>query len=440
MELSYSELLRGTPGVSCPRRTVDPPNRLETRNRDLLAAIPGLWSSNSLSTLADAIRRLTGREQVFFAPSARAAIAHILSLLPQQEVVMPAFTCPVVKTAVLAAGKRIIYVDTAPNQLNSTSAQYEKHARPGRVLLPTHLFGIPTDVDSICALAKDRGCITIEDAAASLGARYHGRQLGTFADFGVFSFERSKRFPAFRGGAIVVNNQAILEANKLASGGFLGCNERLPVREIVFSLMYNMATVPSVYGRLVLPRLLRRYARWEPGRNNQAGDDPLRTPFYIQRFQPFQATLILRMLSRINSIREHIRDLVSTYLEVLKGTNVATLLPEDCDHAALLRFPVVLPEMERSQFLRRALRWGLFLETNYEQILAEEPVDGAFPHARWASRNLVLLPLYTALSQENARRLAEQIAAIGEEGRSTDSSQMPIQLDLNRCDDRAIFL
>jgi dTDP-4-amino-4,6-dideoxygalactose transaminase len=416
MKLSYSEVLRGTPGVSCPRRTVYPPNRLETRNRDLLAAIPGLWSSNSLPALTDALRHLTGREQVFFAPSARAAIAHILSLLPQQEVVMPAFTCPVVKTAVQAAGKRIIYVDTAPNQLNSTSVQFEKHAKPGRVLLPTHLFGIPTDVERICALAKDRGCITIEDAAAVLGARYHGRQLGTFADFGVFSFERSKRFPAFRGGAIIVNNEGIIEASKLASGGFLGRSQRLPVREIVFSLMYNVATVPSVYGRLVLPRLLQRYAGWDPARNNHGGDDPLHTPFYTQRFQPFQATLVLRMLSRIDRIREHIRTLVSAYLKVLRGTNVLTPIPEDCDHAALLRFPVMLPEIERSHVLRHALQRGLFLETNYEQILAEEPPDGAFPHAQWASRNLVLLPLYGALSPENAMRLAEQIAAIEKEG------------------------
>jgi len=412
MEVAYSEALRGAPGTPCPRRTVHPPNRLETRNWDLLAALPGLWSSSSLFALADHLHCLTGRKHVFFAPSCRAAIAQVLSLLPQQEVVIPAFTCPVVKTAVLIAGKRVIYVDTAPHQLNSTSVQFEKHAKPGRVLIPTHLFGIPTDIERICDLARQRGCVTIEDAAAALGARRNGRLLGTFADVGVFSFERSKRFPAFRGAAVVVNDEQVVSPSRFTDFQAVQTRDVLPIREILFSLMFNAATLPWMYGRFVVPRQLKKYARWSPETRSPGLQDAVRTRAYTNRFHPYQAALVTRMLMRMADIRKRIGRLVSIYMETLRDTPVATFLPNECDHAALLRFPVAIPGAKRSDVLRQALRRGLFLETNYETTLNEE-ADGSFPNALWLAQNVFLLPLYTALPEQSARRLAQEVALIG---------------------------
>src|SRR5512139_871580 len=117
MKTVYSEALRSSKGRICPRRSIFAPNRLETRNWDLLASIAQMRSPDTLINLRDALRALTGRQHVFFAPSCRAAIAQVLSLLPQHEVVLPAYTCPVVKTAIQIAGKRIIYVDIAKNGL-----------------------------------------------------------------------------------------------------------------------------------------------------------------------------------------------------------------------------------------------------------------------------------------------------------------------------------
>src|SRR5262249_37570062 len=143
------------------------------------------------------------------------AIAQILSLLPQDEVVMPGWICHQVKTAVKVAGKRIIFVDLGNDRINATSTEYEEAARPGRILLLAHLFGVPTDVTAICDLAKRRDCVTIEDAVPVIGGRQDGRLLGTFADFGVFSFEQSKRVPAFRGGFIVAKNGKLCDLSNL---------------------------------------------------------------------------------------------------------------------------------------------------------------------------------------------------------------------------------
>src|SRR5215469_12300426 len=142
---------------------------------------------------------------------------------------MPAYTCPVVKTAVQVARKRVIYTDVVRGGLNSTSAEFEPHASKNRILLPTHLYGISTDIENVCALARESGCVTVEDAAAALGARYRGKPLGTFADVGIYSFERSKRFPAFRGAAVVLNNEQLIDPGRLERSLGEGTSTSAPV-------------------------------------------------------------------------------------------------------------------------------------------------------------------------------------------------------------------
>lgn len=413
MEIAYHEVLQTVQAHPCPRVRIPPPNRLDITNWDLAAGLAcSFFGEDPLESLRDALRRLTGRQQIFFAPSCRAAIAEILSLLPVREVVMPAFTCPVVKTAVRFAGKQIEYVDIAPHSVNATSQEFAEKALAGRVLLPTHLFGIPADIERICALAKERDCLTIEDAAAAFGAKHNGRVLGTFGDFGIFSFERSKRLPAFSGAAIIVNNESLIDPAKLASHRVVRTECEAPVREAFKAAMYNLATVPSFYGRAILPRLLRAYRDGKALERCQSAADGLRTRFYTREFHPYQAALVLRALRRLNQIHTHIEKLVGIYHNALRSAAVETFLPPGSDLGALLRFPIAFPEQERSDVLLAALRSGLYLETNFEQPLVEPDQYHRYPRALWAARNLVLLPLYRRLGLDVAQQLAEKITKI----------------------------
>ncbi len=228
MIVAYREAFESLGENPCPRRTVIPPNRLEAGVWDLIATLARPQRNEALATLRGELRRILGRNHVLLAPSARSAIAQILSLLPQCEVVMPAFNCDVVKSAVEAAGKHIVYVDVAKGSVNATAAEFAAAAQPGRILLATHQFGVPTDIEAICGLSRSRGCIVIEDAACCFGARHNGSPLGTFGDFGVFSFESWKRLPAFRGGAISVNNDQILDPSLLESKTLVETTMEMP--------------------------------------------------------------------------------------------------------------------------------------------------------------------------------------------------------------------
>lgn len=373
-------------------------------------------SEKSRTNLQAALRKLLQREHVFLAPSARCAIAQLLSLLPQTEVVMPAFNCGVVKSAVEAAGKKIVYVDVAPNSVNATSAEFSREAAPGRILLITHQFGVPTDVEAICQLARDRGCVTIEDAACCFGAMHRGNPLGTFADFGVFSFESWKRLPAFRGGAIAVNNATLFSPGKIASEPFVKTTLKTPVREIISAAARNIATIPWIYGRFTLPVLLRNYLKplpppVPPDRKDKPWNVTSGAPF-TREFHPYQAQLVTRMLQRFDSIRDHIARLVSVYERAFKNEFVTTFLPAQRDDAGILRYPIAFSKRSRAGALRDALKRGLYLETEFEQPLPAEADQSRFPNAVRAGHDVVLLPLYTSLSEKRAAWLADQVNEI----------------------------
>jgi dTDP-4-amino-4,6-dideoxygalactose transaminase len=418
VNIAYREALQSQHDHCCPRQSIIPPNRLETGNWDLLATFLQFPGEKSRSLLQADLRKLLKRDHVFLAPSARCAIAHLLSLLPQNEVVMPAFNCGVVKSAVEAAGKKIVYVDVAKNSVNATSVEFSREAKPGRILLITHQFGVPTDVEAICQLARDRGCITIEDAACCFGAMHRGKPLGTFADFGVFSFESWKRLPAFRGGAIVINNASLFDPGKITDAPFVKTYSKAPMREMILAAGRNLATIPWIYGHLTLPVLLRNYFKPLPPPappGHQPWNVTSGAPF-TREFHPYQAQLVSRLLRRFDSVRGHIARLVSIYDCAFKNEFVTTFLPTERDDAGILRYPVAFSKRSRAEALRDALKRGLYLETEFEQPLPDEADLSRFPHAVQAGHEVVLLPLYTSLSENRAAWLAGQVNEIARAG------------------------
>jgi dTDP-4-amino-4,6-dideoxygalactose transaminase len=411
-----------------PGNAIVPFNVLETRNRDLLGAFSYLLQSDPLGSLRSALQNWIHDENVFFAPSGECAIAQVLSLLPQKEVVMPAWICHQVKTAVRVAGKRIIFVDLAKNSINATSAEYAEAARPGRVLLIAHLFGVPTDAEAICELAKERDCLTIEDTVPAIGGRRNGRLLGTFADFGVFSFEQSKRIPAFRGGFIVANHTNHFDVAKLEHHRVTPTKQTMPYLALAKAFLQNFATNPFVYRQVTrrvfpLRSRLREFLKKSPNDKTLPTDSipgtqdtslsetwqkaPL-TSFYTKEIHPYQALLALRMIQRIDKIGGKISELGEVYERHFAGSGIRTFLPTGASKSGLMRFPIAFPGRKRSEVLKLTAERGIHLKVLWSE---EEDCEG-LANCLWAARNLILLPLYTALSAESAGRIAQTLLEI----------------------------
>ena len=86
------------------------------------------------------------------------------------------------------------------------SCYNRRTGRRVRAILPVHILGLACEIDRITELAREHHLQVIEDAAESIGVRYRGRHVGTFGDFGVFSFNGNKTITTGGGGMLVTKN------------------------------------------------------------------------------------------------------------------------------------------------------------------------------------------------------------------------------------------
>ena len=85
--------------------------------------------------------------------------------------------------------------------VNDCSAKITKLTK---AILPVHMYGNPANIEEIKALADANGLYLIEDAAPAIGATFNGECVGTFGDFGCYSFQGAKMLVTGEGGMLVI--------------------------------------------------------------------------------------------------------------------------------------------------------------------------------------------------------------------------------------------
>jgi dTDP-4-amino-4,6-dideoxygalactose transaminase len=145
--------------------------------------------------------------------------ALILALLalgvgPGDEVVTQANTFYATVAAIRLVGATPVLVDADEETFLIDAARLEEVITPRtRVLMPVHLFGKPTPMGPILALAAKHGLAVVEDAAQAHGAKIAGKCVGAIGTVGCFSFHPSKNLAAAGdGGAVVTNDDRLAEA------------------------------------------------------------------------------------------------------------------------------------------------------------------------------------------------------------------------------------
>lgn len=128
------------------------------------------------------------------------------------EVITQANTFHATVAAIELVGARPILVDVEDETFLIDQKQMRQAIGPRtRAIMPVHLYGKPTPMSEIVALALARGLHVVEDAAQAIGARIEGRAVGTFGDCGCFSFHPSKNLSAAGDGGAVVARTAELD-------------------------------------------------------------------------------------------------------------------------------------------------------------------------------------------------------------------------------------
>jgi dTDP-4-amino-4,6-dideoxygalactose transaminase len=134
-----------------------------------------------------------------------------LDVGPGDEVVCPSFTFFATAGSVSRLGATPVFADVRADDFNLDPSDLARRITPRtKAIIPVHLFGQAADMDGILAIARDRGVAVIEDAAQSFGASQRDRCVGTFGDFGTFSFFPSKNLGGFGDGGLVTTTRADL--------------------------------------------------------------------------------------------------------------------------------------------------------------------------------------------------------------------------------------
>ncbi len=137
---------------------------------------------------------------------------HALELPADAEVLVADFTFPATANIVVAEGLKPVLVDINLDTFTMDPLDLERRiTEKSRAVIPVHAFGCSADMDAIIAVAEKYHLAVIEDAACALATTYKGRFVGTFGDFGCFSFHPRKAITTGEGGMITTNDKALAE-------------------------------------------------------------------------------------------------------------------------------------------------------------------------------------------------------------------------------------
>ncbi len=212
--------------------------------------------------LAARLRERLGVEHVGFHASGREALRALLVAVAARtgrgEVLVPAYTCYSVPSAVAAAGLRVRLVEVDARGALDAGRLADAPLRAAAALVVCNLFGVPEPLAPLREIAAAAGVFVVDDAAQSFGAASCEGPVGGRGDAGILSLGRGKPLSGLGGGVLVGSREAELAAPPRPAGGRASA--------LLRALAYDAALSPRVFPWLArLPGLEVGVTRFDPG-------------------------------------------------------------------------------------------------------------------------------------------------------------------------------
>lgn len=137
-------------------------------------------------------------------------------LEPGSEVITTPLTFCATINSILHAGLTPVLADVDPMTQNIDPDAIEAAITPRtRAILPVHFAGRPCEMDRIMAIARKYDLMVIEDCAHAIETEYHGQKVGTFGDFGCFSFYVTKNVVTGEGGMVIGRDESLVARTRI---------------------------------------------------------------------------------------------------------------------------------------------------------------------------------------------------------------------------------
>ncbi len=291
---------------------------------------------------------------------------------PGDEVITSPFSFVASASTVVLAGATPVYVDIDPETFNLDPERLPAAIGPRtRAIVPVHLYGHPAPMDRISAIARARGVAIVADAAQAVGARYDGRGVAAWGDAACLSFYPTKNLGGCGDGGMVLTT-------------------RDDVAERVRLLRDHGAS--------------RKYMHVELG--------------FSSRLDELQAALLRVKLKRLGEWNEARRRLARRYAQLLGGLPLR--LPVERPPALHIYHQYTVRTAKRDALALALHESGVGTAIHYPTILPSQPLfarrlaspesaESAFPHAAQAAAEVLSLPCFPELTDEEVERVAAAV-------------------------------
>jgi dTDP-4-amino-4,6-dideoxygalactose transaminase len=288
---------------------------------------------------------------------------------PGDEVITVPNTFVATVAAIEYCGAKPVFVDIDPRYFTLDPANIERAITPRtKAILPVHLYGQTADMDPILQIAHRRGIAVIEDACQAHGAEYKGQRAGSIGDLGCFSFYPGKNLGAYgEGGAVVTKNaEFAAKIRMLRDWG-----QKSKYNHVLKGFNYRMEGIQGA----ILGVKLNYLERWTERRRDHAA-------VYDR---------LLAGLAHTPQARPDSRHVYHVY--AIRSQNRAELQNELASQGIQtgIHYPIPVHLMEA-----------------YRELGHKE---GDFPQAEKAAREVLSLPMYPELTNDQIRTIAQAVNA-----------------------------
>lgn len=380
--------------------------------RDLWSAVGvGEATTRWRDELVDLLARLFDSSHILLTGSGRGALYLLFRALPHPRVLVPAYTCKAVVEAAQLAGKELLFGECEKDGFNMDADAAAALMGPDVIVVATHQFGIPCDIEQTVEQARRHHSFVLEDAAAAMGTRINGRLAGSFGDAAVFSFDSTKliNVPLKAGFLLVRKAELFADCQRI---------QNKETRSMPLTAKYRYLLLGTILVALENPVLYRIFHKlkfeWR-GRFTDDGPElkPVLNVFSRYRMSEWQARLAVRQVAELDKLIQFRQRLYADYRNRLASVKAFILPPDDTDRSwACVRFPIRVKK-DKLEFYRRACRAGVDFAFSFTYIAA--PPEHTRAHS--IAKAVLNLPFYSKLSAREFDKTVRVLHQIDEAGK-----------------------
>ncbi len=336
-----------------------------------------------ITQLEQKLCAITGAKYCVAVSSGTAAL-HIAAMATGigegDEVITTPITFAASANCALYCGARPVFADINPHTYNIDPASIRAHITPRtKAVVAVDFTGQAVELDEIRAICREHNLILIEDAAHSIGTRYHGQPIGSIADLTAFSFHPVKTVTAGEGGAVTTNSRALYEKLVLAHTHGITRDR---------SQMTHPTDDPWYYEQVDLG--------------------------YNYRMTDFQAALLMSQLDKLELFSRRRKEIVAEYdaaFGMIPQLQLQQEIPasDTTRHLYILRLRREMLNCTRREFFDALGAEGIRSQVHYLPVYRHPYYErlgyekGLCPEAERYSQEVMSLPLYYGLTDQDVK-------------------------------------